>query len=156
MRIVFGTVANILPCTRLTIEEALRDQLNGLMTDLLAQKAGVLSSAGISKHNRRYWKKRQLNQTTKLPPTEAVLAALILLRREIIVEGVSGLGGGKPRRYAIVALELEDGLAVHHEPAQMSLLAGLDFSPEAEATIERAERKGPNRVELELSIRRRA
>jgi len=79
-----------------------------------------------------------------------------LLRKEIVVEGVS-LGGGNAARYSIVALEQPDGHSglESREPIQMSLLAGLDFSPGAEATIERAERKGPNRVELLVNVQLR-
>ena len=135
------------------IGEAVREQLDQLITDLLAQDARVLTKIGISKQRRNYLKNKDPARAKKLPPTDAVLAALILLRREITVEGVHNLEG-TAIRYAISARERPDALSseCHREPVQMSLLAGLDFPPETTATIQRAERKGPNRIELLLNV----
>jgi len=139
-----------------TIEEAVRDQLKSLVADVLTKDARVLTGAGISKQRRNYLKRRdQGKDSKKLPPADAVLAALILLRREIIVQGVFGSADGKPRQYLIAAFEQREGapISTSAQPVQMSLLAALDFSPESVATIERAERKGPHRVELQLNVK---
>jgi hypothetical protein len=127
------------------------------MNDLFKQDARVLGRVGIKKQRRYYLKDEERSKrVTKLPPTDAVLAALILLGKQIVVEGLS-LNGTRAPRYSIVALEQpeDNSAAKPTQPAQMSLLAGLDFPPEAEATIERAQRKGPNRIELLLNVRLR-
>ena len=84
------------------------------------------------------------------------MAALILLRKEIVIEGLS-LGGADAGRYSIVALEQPNGRSEldFREPVQMSLLAGLDFSSVAETIIERVERKGPSRIELLMNVQLR-
>jgi hypothetical protein len=138
-----------------TMQDAVRAQLEGFMTDLFKQDARVLDRAGITKQRRSYLKSEERSKkVTKLPPTDAVLVALILLRKPIVVEGVS-LNGTRAPRYTIVALQhpKAQSVATPTKPVQMSLLAGLDFPPESEATIERAQRKGPNRVELLLNVR---
>lgn len=137
-----------------TIQQAVQEQLDQLLADLLEEDPRLLTRIGISKNSRGYLKRRgRQNKKAKLPPVDAVLAALVLLRRKIVVEGVAG-PGGKPSRCSICAREEpSEPSAGHGEvPVQMSLLAGLDFPPEASATIERAERKGPNRVELLLNV----
>jgi hypothetical protein len=142
-----------------TIEDAVRDQLKSLVKDLLTQDPRLLTGAGISKQRRNYLKSRDRGKNAKkLPPADAVFAALILLRKEITVQGVFGSGREGPKSYSIVALERgpDDSLPTLVPQVQMSLLAGLEFSQEAEATIERAERKGPHRVELQLKILARA
>jgi len=129
-----------------------------MMNDLFKQDARVLDRVGITKQRRSYLKSEERGKrVTKLPPTDAVLAALILLRKQIIVEGLS-FNGTKVLRYSIIALEQpRDNSAAKptQQPVQMSLLAGLDFPPEAEATIERAQRKGSNRIELLLNVQLR-
>jgi hypothetical protein len=136
-----------------SIGEAVRQQLDELIADLLAQDARTLTGMGISKQRRNYFKNSDVTKKKKLPPTDAVLAALILLGREIIVEGVS-TSKGTAVRYSIAAFE-QPGSALpdrRRRPVQMSLLAGLDFPPESTATIQRAERKGPHRIELLLNV----
>jgi hypothetical protein len=141
-----------------TIEEAVREQLDTLMRDLLAQRARTLTGFGIGKQRRKYLKESRKDDGVKrLPPTDVVFAALIMLRKEIVVEGVplqpGSLGG---RRYAIIAVERplssQATASQERQPVQLSLLAALDFPASSVATIERAERKGPNRVELELTV----
>jgi hypothetical protein len=139
-----------------TIEEAIQSQIVALMGDLLTQNARLLTGLGIDRQWRRHCKAGLKAGLKKLPPTDAVFAALILLRKEIVVEGIS-LGGGNAARYSIVALEQTGGSTglASRESTQMSLLAGFDFSPGAAATIERAERKRPNRVELLVNVQLR-
>jgi len=140
-----------------TIQDAVREQLESLMIELFKQDARVLNRVGITKQRRSYLRSEERSKkVTKLPPTDAVLLALILLRKQIVVEGVS-LNGAKAPRYTIVALQhpQTDSVEEPTQPVQMSLLAGLEFPSEAEATIERAQRKGPNRIELLLNVRLR-
>lgn len=138
-----------------TIQQAVQEQLDQLLADLLKMDPRLLTRIGISKNNREYLKRRgHQNKKPKLPPADAVLAALVLLRRNIVVEGLPG-PNGKPLHCSICARDESSEQSAGHggEPVQMSLLAGLDFPPEASATIERAERKGANRVELLLNVR---
>jgi len=134
-----------------TIEEAIQGQMTGLMNDLLNQNARLLSGLGIDRKWRNYWKS---GEQKKLPPIEAVFAALILLGREIQIEGLT-INGSNNTRYSIVALQQTAGSQESASPVpfQLSLLADLDFSSGSEATIERAEKIGPGRVELLLSVR---
>ena len=136
-----------------TIKEAIQEQVEALMSELLNQKPRLLTGLGIDRKWRRYCKSGELK---KLPPTDAVLAALILLGRGIVVDGLA-LGGANAPRYSIVALAQPNGHSglASRVPIQLSLLAGLDLSPGAEATIERAERKGPNRIELLMNVQLR-
>src|SRR5438874_73833 len=135
-----------------TIEEAVREQLDALVRDLLAQRARTLTGIGVGKQRRKYLKEsRRDDGVKKLPPTDVVFAALIMLRKEIVVEGVplqSGSSGS--HRFAIVAVERpalsQATPSKERQPVQLSLLAALDFPMNSVATIERAERKGPNRV----------
>ena len=141
-----------------TIEEAVREQLDTLMRDLLTQCARTLTGIGIGKQRRKYLKESRKDDGVKrLPPADIVLAALIMLRKEIVVEGVALQPGAlEAHRYAIVAVERPSpsrGTASQERrPVQLSLLAALDFPASSVATIERAERKGPNRVELVLNV----
>jgi hypothetical protein len=134
-----------------TIEEAIREQVAPLMKELLNQNPRLLTRLGIDRKWRRYCNSGGLKT---LPPTDAILAALILLGREIVVEGLS-LGVADDSRYLILALKQsrDSRESASRVPVQMSLLAGLDFSSGTEATFERAEKKGPGRVELHFSVR---
>jgi len=132
------------------IDDAVRRQLNDLVNDLLGQKARTLTKLGLSKRRRHYLKsEKPSKKCPQLPPADAVIAALIMLRREIIVEGVPGL---EAERCSIIARPQSVPSTEPQEMVQMSLLAGLDFPAEATPSIERAERKGPNRVELLVSV----
>jgi len=136
-----------------TIQEAIRGQVESLVEVLLStQNPRLLTALGISKQRRQYLK----GGSKKLPATEAILAGLILLGKEIVIQGVFPANGSGAKQYSIIAVERrEDGSA--SKPAQqmqLSLLAGLDFPNET--TIERVEKKGPSRVELHLNVRVRA
>jgi hypothetical protein len=138
-----------------TIQEAVRSQVESLVESLLSnQNPRLLTAVGISRKQRHYLK----GGPKRLPATEAVLAALILLGKEIVVEGVFPANGSRTSRYSIVAVERrEDGTTSEGaQPVQLSLLAGLDFPAGATATIRRAESKGPGRVELQLDVSLRA
>lgn len=139
-----------------TIQEAVRSQVEALVERLLStENPRRLTAVGISAKQRHYLKK---GAPKRLPATEAVLAALILLGEEIVVDGVFPANGARTSRYSIIAIERsENGTTSERaQPVEMSLLAGLDFSTGATATIERAQKKGPNRVELRLNVRLRA
>jgi hypothetical protein len=142
-----------------TIEDVVREQLDTLMRDLLAQRARTLTGIGIGKQRRKYLKesRKKDDGVKKLPPVDVVLAALIMLRKEIVIEGVQLQSGSLgAHRYAIVAVERplssQATASLERQPVQLSLLASLDFPASSVATIERAERKGPNRVELALTV----
>jgi len=124
-------------------------------------RARTLTGIGIGKQRRKYLKESRKDKgvkksVKKLPPTDVVFAALIMLQKEIVVEGVPLQPGSLANRYAIVAVERpSDSQAAasrERQPVQLSLLPALDFPASSVATIERAERKGPNRVELALTV----
>ncbi len=132
--------------------EAVAPQVHRLVKALLEQDTALLSNIGLSKRRRSYLRRKARNaKRHQLAPADALLAALILLGEEILVEDVSGIA---PKRYAIWARPIADGLTQEGppKPVQMSLLAALDFPPAATATIQRAESKGPRRVELALEV----
>src|ERR1035441_1592074 len=108
-----------------TIQQAIQRQLESLVESLLStQNPRLLTAVGISKQQRYYLK----GGLKGLPATEAVLAALILLGEEIVVEGVFPANGSRTGRYSIIAVERrEDGTSERIQPLQLSLLAGLDF-----------------------------
>lgn len=137
------------------IHEAVFDQVERLIDDLLKEDPRTLTRIGISKQNRNYLKNRvRRNKRRQLPPADAVMAGLIVLQRDIVVEVNTGRGNDEPRRYLITARAVARDVSsvVAEGPVQMSILAGLDFSTGSVATIQRAERKGPNRVELHLDV----
>jgi hypothetical protein len=140
----------------MTIDEAVREQLKDLMADLLRHDGRILTEVGIPKQRRYYFNRGLKNGVEKLPPADMLLAALVLLRREVVIAGLSlGSGGTPGPTYSVGARECGSGNAstpAITPPIQMSLLAALDFPPETEATIERAEKKGPHRVELALHL----
>ena len=142
----------------MTIDEAVKEQLKDLMADLFRQDGKILTEIGIPKERRYYFNRGRKDGVDKPPPADLLIAALVLLRREIVIEGVSLGSGVEPGpAYSVVARERVSGntsTPAITPPTQMSLLAALDFPLETEATIERAERKGPHRVELAISLRK--
>jgi hypothetical protein len=54
-----------------SIGEAVRQQLDELIADLLAQDARTLTGMGISKQRRNYFKNSDVTKKKKLPPTDA-------------------------------------------------------------------------------------
>jgi hypothetical protein len=139
----------------MTIDEAVRQQLKELMIDLFQQDPRILTRVGIPKQRRNYFKRGRKVDVETLPPADLLLAALVLLRKEVVIEGLSlGSGGAQAPAYLVGARELGSGTPTTSitPPFQMSLLAALDFPPETETVLECVEKKGPHRVELAITL----
>ena len=154
-----------------TLEDRIRQAIKKLLDDLLQGDSHTLTSLGVYRQKRRYLSKN-LNKPKSLPRAELILAALIRMNRELVIESPDppprGETGAIPSRIVIKvvkeysetrpALPGDGNTGIRAEQitsGKMSLLTALEFPQDTEPEIiqQSIVKKGPHRVECSVGLR---